>query len=276
MNHKVNITKKDIAVVLFCIIFLLTSLGAVGSGGRMRAKETVCLSNLRQWGLISQIYTESNDGLFWSGVREGGAGTCYWWPWTLEDRFKDWKKNRIWFCPTAKVPLSQTSKPTIFNAWGIYTESHADSVTGVVYSSDPNGLSGSYGLNGYVLSIPINLSFPSGRPGRDGWRIPVEGGDNIPVFVDCLRFDIWPLDTDSPPPAEYDTWSSNSMARCCVNRHNGAVNVLFMDWSARKVGLKELWKLKWHRSFNTNGPWTTASGVQPNNWPEWMRNFKDF
>jgi len=26
----------------------------------------------------------------------------------------------------------------------------------------------------------------------------------------------------------------------------------------KKVGLKELWKLKWHREFNINGMWTIA------------------
>jgi hypothetical protein len=48
-----------------------------------------------------------------------------------------------------------------------------------------------------------------------------------------------------------------------------------MDWSVRKVGLKELWKLKWHRRFNINGPWTQAGGAQLSDWPQWMRKFKE-
>ena len=62
----------------------------------------------------------------------------------------------------------------------------------------------------------------------------------------------------------------------CIDRHNGGVNYLFMDYSVRKVGLKELWTLKWHQSFNTAGPWTRAGGVEPEDWPLWMRNFKDY
>jgi len=42
------------------------------------------------------------------------------------------------------------------------------------------------------------------------------------------------------------------------------------------VGLKELYKLKWHRTFNQVGGWTLAGGVQPSTWPEWMRNYKEF
>ena len=68
----------------------------------------------------------------------------------------------------------------------------------------------------------------------------------------------------------------NHMAQCCVNRHNGTVCCLFVDGSVRKVGLKELWTLKWHKSFNTAGPWTTAGGVQPQDWPLWMRDFRDY
>ncbi len=53
--------------------------------------------------------------------------------------------------------------------------------------------------------------------------------------------------------------------------------MLFRDWSVRKVGLKELWTLKWDdRRFDTNGPWTMAGGVQPEDWPAWMRGFKDY
>ena len=62
----------------------------------------------------------------------------------------------------------------------------------------------------------------------------------------------------------------------CINRHNGHINGLFLDWSVRKVGLKELWTLKWHMQFDTANKWTKAGGMQPENWPEWMRNFKDY
>jgi hypothetical protein len=49
-----------------------------------------------------------------------------------------------------------------------------------------------------------------------------------------------------------------------------------MDWSVRKVALKELWTLKWHRQFDTTGPWTKAGGVRSEDWPEWMGSFDDY
>ena len=31
-----------------------------------------------------------------------------------------------------------------------------------------------------------------------------------------------------------------------------------------------------HRYIDTAGPWTMAGGVQPEDWPQWMRGFKDY
>jgi hypothetical protein len=69
---------------------------------------------------------------------------------------------------------------------------------------------------------------------------------------------------------------AHEMMHFAINRHSGSVNHVFMDWSVRKLGIKELWTLKWHRQFNTSGAWTTAGGAQPGDWPEWMRNLKDY
>jgi len=61
-----------------------------------------------------------------------------------------------------------------------------------------------------------------------------------------------------------------------MNRHAGGINMLFGDGAVHKVGIKELWTLKWHDTFDTAGPWTKAGGVRPEDWPEWMRKFKDY
>jgi prepilin-type processing-associated H-X9-DG protein len=66
------------------------------------------------------------------------------------------------------------------------------------------------------------------------------------------------------------------MKMLCLNRHNGFTNAVFADFSTRTVGLKELWTLKWNRQFEIDGSWTRAGGTQPEDWPGWMRNFKDY
>jgi prepilin-type processing-associated H-X9-DG protein len=263
-------TTMNCLIVAGCAALAVLVLGAVGEGGRRRAKEIVCQSNLRQWGGIFQGYVNQNGGRFFSGD-PGTPG--YWWPKYLPEEHRDWKRMRIWFCPQAEKPVIDgygTASPTlnVFNAWGIFTQ------TGL----GPHGISGSYGLNGYLLNVPSYTTFESGVRANDAWGnladLPEAG--SVPMFLDALRFDLWPLPTDRPAENEYAAWTGNMMARCCINRHNGAVNCLFVDGSVRKVGLKELWTLKWHRSFDTAGPWTKAGGVLPTDWLEWMRGFREY
>ena len=269
MKHKVNFSKRDIVVVLSGVGLVLLNIGAIGSGGRRRAKEMVCLSNLRQWGEIFQSYTNDNNGYFYSGV--GPAG--FWWVADLEDRYQSYKQNRLWFCPTARTPMQDehgalVTVPDTFKAWGIFNRSSYESLC-------EDGIAGSYGLNAWVL----NAAGASGmyQPEYYWRRSRVEGAANIPVFLEAKRFDSRPLHYDTPPAYEAQPWSQqDQMGNSCFNRHNGAVNALFMDWSARKVGLKKLWTLKWHRQFYTEGPWTRAGGVQPSDWPQWMRDFRDY
>lgn len=66
------------------------------------------------------------------------------------------------------------------------------------------------------------------------------------------------------------------MKSFCIPRHGPFINGLFMDWSVRKIGLKELWTLKWYPDFNTRGPWTRAGNVPSDRWPQWMRSLKEY
>lgn len=269
MNARFSFRKTDVVAALLCSALLFLSLGAVGSTGRRRAKEAVCLANLHQWGIIFYNRTLDNNGQFFQPFHASG----YWWPAQLDQEHKDWKKNRRWFCPEAEKPAydenGQSTRARVpFAAWGIYRSGPVD--------LGENGISGSYGINGYVIPIQ-GPSYEGGRPASDGWKTPnVAQAATVPVFFDALRFDLWPLETDAPARVEFENWTANNMARCVINRHHGAVNTLFLDFSARKVGLKALWTLDWHRSFNTAGPWTQAGGAQPYDWPAWMREFRDY
>jgi len=76
-NRRTNATKKDLVVVLVCVVFLLVNLGAIGSGGRERAKRAVCLKNLKQLTLAWTQYADDNDGFLVNGEAfNGGDGTA--------------------------------------------------------------------------------------------------------------------------------------------------------------------------------------------------------
>ena len=139
---------------------------------------------------------------------------------------------------------------------------------------------GSYGLNTWVYNAKESDELRDRTQIDRHWgELNIKGAHNIPLFLDCRRAEGRPSTIAGPPEIEgMVTWLDLpiSWGRFCLNRHSGAVNCLFMDSSVRKVGLKELWTLKWHRNFNTAGRWTRAGGVQPEDWPEWMHKFKDY
>ena len=267
MNIKRGFTLIELLGVIAIIALVMSILMPALKRVREQARTIGCLANLKQWGLVSAMYAEENEGKLWSGIGNRG----WWWPYQLEDRLKDWKQNKTWFCPTAQKPVIDengvtTATLNIFHAWGIYTNSYEG------YGPGPNGLAGSYSLNAHLLGRPPNTEHYETCWGT--FNVPQ--ANNVPLFVDALRFDLWPSDTHAPADYEFAAWSSNNMGRCCINRHDGYVGCAFADSSARKVGLKELWTLKWSKNFNTAGQWTLAGGVSPEDWPEWLRPYKDY
>jgi len=243
-----------LAVPVLLMIILMPALNRV----KKQARTIACMSHLKQWGLIFAMYTQDNDGYFFSGE---GRANGYWW---MDPLRPYWRENKdLFLCPMATKPYNEVGQ----NPFGAWTTSEGDS--------------GSYAPNGWMCNPKEGVTNLWGRgPIENYWRTPnIKGGNNIPTFLDAMWVNAWPRVTDTP--SEYENWredkvSFNEMRCFCINRHTGYVNSLFMDWSVRKVGLKELWTLKWHRNYNTSGPWTRAGGVQPSDWPQWMRNFRDY
>ena len=271
--------KCDRIVLLLVLGFLFVIVGAAGSSGREQAQRVVCQTHLKSWFEIIEGIVQENDGRFLSGVNSFG----YYWPWQLPDSLKDWTQNEAWFCPKATKPIydrigNQLPGISPFQAWGVFTDTIA-SVSG--YESGPNGINGSYGLNGYLLNIPDDSEYWSGVPAKQGWRRfeRITQTSEVPVMLDALRFDLWPLEHEAPAESEFSSWSAvNHMARVCINRHQGFISSAFADGSARKVGLKELYVLKWHQGWIQQGRFTLAGGVaeRPEIWPEWIRDYPNY
>jgi prepilin-type N-terminal cleavage/methylation domain-containing protein/prepilin-type processing-associated H-X9-DG protein len=158
--------------------------------------------------------------------------------------------------------------------------------------SSPWFWSGSYAVNdaaGSVGSRPMNADPRVQASWANYWQTTmVKNASSVPVFVDGVmpHFTYRPDDEKCPPP-DYDAIPTRTEApgrlgqdlvfgTTCINRHDGGVNTLFLDWSVRKVGLKELWTLRWWPTFNTAGPWTKRGGAKPEDWPQWLRECRDY
>lgn len=280
MDKRRGFTLIELLVVIAIIALLLAILMPALQRVKGQAQAVACEARLRQWGLLFKLYTDDNDGYFNEGW---GRNETTLWPNALRPYYKDaWD---MLLCPTATREMENS------NDWGTFKAAFRSLAT-------PSG-----GTYRYVFSYDIN-SWTNYMHGDRGDRLEewfwkrvnnnttvAPGGriilgrpvstNTIPVFGDGTWHDAWPRDTDIPSitPDAFgigDRGTSGELNHFCINRHDGFVGMLFMDWSVRRVGLKELWTLKWHRAFNTTGPWTSAGGVRPEDWPVWLRRFKDF
>jgi len=285
MKRGSGFTLIELLVVIAIIAVLMAILIPALRRVRGQARTVKCQANVRQWAQIFSIYISDNDGRFFTG---DNSDLGLRWALQLSDREKDWCNNKIWFCPEAPDSKLKTNKKgvtipndnlTWFHAWGIRPGTEESGYKFPTYDPDgKSGLAGSYGINGYLLRI-TGETYDSGVQSHDGWRDfhKIENPANVPMMVDALRPEVWPLPADRPAEEPWLAWTGPPrMHKACINRHNGFVNASFADCSVHKVGLKELWKLKWHKKFDTNGPWTVAGGVKPEGWPEWIRNYRDY
>lgn len=272
MKKRSGFTLIELLVVIAVIALLLALLMPAFQKARQHARAAVCLANLRQWNIHLIDYVNDNDGKFFSGAWPD-RGT--WWFLQLQKKLQSYKENEIWLCPEATKPILEEDgfaipKRGFHNAWGIFP-----GVAENGHPYPPDGVAGSYALNGYFIRITRPF-YASGVPIGEGWRDYPANGE-IPVMLDATNIQLWPMPADEPPKDEGEVWTCETkMGRACIDRHGGSVCVLFGDGNARKVGLKELWGLKWYKNFDIAGPWTRAGGVQPEDWPEWMRRYRDY
>jgi len=56
------------------------------------------------------------------------------------------------------------------------------------------------------------------------------------------------------------------MMHFAFDRHAGGTQGVFMDHSVQHIPIKKLWRLKWHREFDTD---------IKINWPAWMKAYPE-
>jgi prepilin-type processing-associated H-X9-DG protein len=269
-------TLVELLVVISVVVLLVAILLPVVHRVRKQAAAVACQSNLRQWGILIHTYVTSNDGKFffemthvdnWTEPEPVQVWVQSWWYLFLTDfgNFRD-----IWLCPMATTPSADGQTGAAFRAWrGVRG---AERLPGGGWGEVEREFLGSYGVNGWV---GISRRPDPNRPSAGRWATPyVNGAANVPLVFDC-RGSINYGTLDGPPPYPDVDPSVYYSSNVCIDRHTGGINMTFMDWSVRKVGLKQLWGLKWHKEYNTTGPWTPAGGVRAEDWPEWMRRFEN-
>ncbi len=138
MCKKRGFTLIELLVVIAIIALLMSILMPALKRARQQARGVACKSNLRQWALMFAMYTQENNGYFYSGYLQGSSnnmGNGEWWRECMRPLSKD---RKMWLCPTAVKNRSgaadQSFATNPFDAWRVPVSQGGD-----VGSYAPNG-----------------------------------------------------------------------------------------------------------------------------------------
>lgn len=254
-----------IAIIAILAALLLPSL----SKARLKALRVQDLSNLNQWGKVFHLYADDNSDSMPEGWRSPVGGM---WMTTFKSYYAN---DNIRFCPVATRTRSTLPSPpgfwvntgviTVTLAWGTMGENGYP-----VFSWGAPGLAGSYGINGWIGNPSTSPDNTDPRFWRKLGTAAKALNNNVPLFADCVWDGSQPKQTDSKPDQLGTQIQGQDMTDFCIPRHGGPkpTDIVFIDGSARPVGLKELYRLQWSTTFDT------AYQDKLNRWPTWMNAYQ--
>ncbi len=298
MKERKGFTLIELLVVISVIAVLMAILMPSLGRARDQARGVACRSNLRQWGIGAigfaydnrdRLVAEYDEGIWHGAFRPymGGKTKAVGVDVHAASTSKFSKTKDVGLCPSANKPrweLDGSQGPgfglgprSAWGRWGSNVGDAWDSTNRDLGTSNfgLSGFAGSYAFNSWMYKVTFRDA-DQGHQLRKQWgTFLAKGANRIPLIGGNYSYVTYSEAWDAPPENEVGA-EYVGLASYAVNRHNGSINMVFLDGSVRKVGLKELWSqnLKWHREWT--GDLATATSRAGIRWPDWMKGLSDY
>ncbi|MHC4518035.1 MAG: prepilin-type N-terminal cleavage/methylation domain-containing protein [Planctomycetota bacterium] len=259
-------TLIELLVVIAIIALLMGILMPALSLARKQARGAACLSQIKHWGVIWQMYFDDHEGKMPDvqlGLGTQGGWNRGFWVTVLAPQWE--KRPKILLCPSATK--TGTRMQGDYDIIGSYDQAYNHGLFNYRGAGGEvlENLMSSYGMNLFACSTPVDVQ---GRKQEYHFQNQnkLRNTGEIPLFLDAMwrgGGPHWDGTEDISPPIENGHWVGygHEMKHFAMDRHGGGVNVLFADGSARKVLVKDLWDLRWHVDYPIH-----RARQQPDSW----------
>jgi len=234
-----------IAIIAILAAVLLPALGKA----KAQAQSAACINSLRQISVATRLYADDHDDRVPPVVLKVGE---YWYhhlaPYMGDSQYKSRPAERVQGVMRILIcPSTTRAKPDPLPSegwWGTATK------TWRALESE-----GSYGMN---LWLDSQGHFVADFPLDQYYSKFTEAPATVPAYGDSVWVGAWPESQDkSPLDFKGSGYGGGSfphvrglfMGRFAIDRHNGGINVGFVDAHVTKVRVRQLWTLNWHRGF---------------------------
>ena len=275
-NALKGFTLIELLVVISIIALLLSILMPGLQKAKESAKTMMCKTHLRQLavGLVTYSIDNDNKSLVTSAKKPDGTWDTHLWfssiaPYMGEDSYYDDPESAmdggmaVLYCPASKgVDESRAI------GGGPKPGATGSSKNRWRYHNMP--AEGNYAINFWVAGMDFDMatSFNYVKPKqltlslRDG-----NARGDAPAIADATWMEAIPMDPmqsagtmkqglppyDDDPEYIYPNPPNDDMGmrRYMINRHNMAINMVYVDGHAEKVKLEDLWMQRWNKGFRT-------------------------
>lgn len=243
-RHIRGFTLIELLVVIAIIALLMGVLMPALRAAKRQAHNAVCKAQLKQWALCYTLYSDDHEGRFPSWDNRMKMRTFME---SLRNYYNDAKKLRA--CPAATTV-------SIKNPTGGQPESYFG-FTYHAWQIDPSAewlADTDWGMGSYAENTWIRNYGDEEKHWANANKI--KQPNNVPLLADGRWCNAMP-DNDGKPVStreetvDYSISNWASLSCYAMRRHKDGVNVALADATVRQVSAEGLWKLKWHRTFDT-------------------------